>query len=807
MSRSRDIFVCYRREGDEWRGIVLYDRLRREFGEDRVFFDVDTLPPGAEFAKAIKSTLKSTQVLVALIGPHWSEAADKNGNRKLESPGDYVAVEIGTAFEQGIEVIPVLFDGASLPPAEELPEPLRPLPGRNYVRFQAEYVEPGLARLVAQIRTILDRAPTPGERPAPTPRPLPPIGLLPPKPLVFGRTKEIDRLLAHLSAKEPWPVPVVGGPGYGKSAVCIAALHRRAPIRRFGDRRYFVRCDGAPEAGAMVTLMASSLGLRSASDEVLPQVVAKLRQGPAALVLDNLETPWESDEDATVELLRMLAAIQPLVLIASIRGKVRPPGIDWAASVDVEPLNVEPARKLFLAVAGHQYVGDRHLDALVKEQDGVPLSLHLVAQLAQGEPNLAGLWQRWEARRHVPIRAERAFELSIWSPRTSEPGRRLLRLLGVLPNGIAYAEIANLLPECGQDAASNLRRVGLAFDERERIRVLQPIRSHVQRTYEPDPEDLMRAVRHYFERGSELGRRTGGPGGSEASAQLAAEIGNLDSLLNLRFGSDDPRPAIDTAVSLSYFMRFSGLGYTRLLESAYEAATRLGDVRRRASVLKGIGQVAFVRSERDVAAARFQEARRLLEEELEEPDRQDDESRAECIKALGHIARADGQLELARVCYTDALELFTSLEGDVGRADSIAGLADLDSDRGRLDEAERRYLDAHERYVAAGHLRGIANCIADRGMIALLRGQPYDARSRFQVARPLYERVGHLHGLAKCDFGLADVAVAAEEFDLADQLFGDAAELYHQVGDQEMEARVNARRAEARGLRPGPGGA
>ncbi len=791
---SRDIFVCYRREGDEWRGIVLYDQLKREFGEGRVFFDVRSIRPGADFDSVIRAALTSIHVLVAVIGPNWADARDEAGNRKLHRSQDYVGVEIATALEQGVPVIPVLFDGAKLPSVDVLPEALKPLLGRQHIEVNAKNSDLGLAKLVGEIKDILDHAQAPVEQPSSDSRALSTSRLLPPRPRVFGRTREIKRLVAHLGAKQPLPVPVTGGPGHGKSAVCIAALHRTGPARRFGDRRYFVRCDGAPEAGAMVTLLASTLDLRSGPDEVLPQVIAGLAQKPAALVLDNLETPWESDEDATVELLGMLAAIPTLVLIASISGRVLPPGLDWADEVHVERLDLEPARQVFLAVAGRQHIGDPHLDDLVEEQDGVPLSLRLVARLAQGEPHLAGLWQRWEAGSRVPVREERAFALSISSPRTSESGRRLLRILGVLPNGIMHAEVADLLPEGGQDAASNLRRVGLAFDERDRIRVLQPIRTHVRRTYEPDPDDLARAVRHYFQRGMELGRRAGGPGGAEASSQLAGEMGNLDSLLNLQFGSIDPRPAIDTAVALSYFMRFSGLGYTRLLESAYEAATRLGDIRRQASVLKGIGQVAFVRSERDVAAARFREARRLLEG-LEEPDRQDVESRAECIKALGHIARAEGQLGLAQSYYADALRLFTALDSNVGRADSMAGLADLDSDRGRLDEAEQHYVDAHELYVAAGHLRGIANCIADRGVIALRRGQPEDARSRFEAARPLYERVGHLHGLAKCDLGLADVAVAAEDLDLADELFGSAAELYHRVGDREMETQVETKRA------------
>jgi hypothetical protein len=65
------------------------------------------------------------------------------GTRCLDSPNDYVRIEIEAALKRDIRLVPVLVDGARMPAADDLPEPLRPLSGRNAVeithhRFGAE---------------------------------------------------------------------------------------------------------------------------------------------------------------------------------------------------------------------------------------------------------------------------------------------------------------------------------------------------------------------------------------------------------------------------------------------------------------------------------------------------------------------------------------------------------------------------------------------------------------------------------------------------------------------------------------------
>jgi tetratricopeptide (TPR) repeat protein len=100
--------------------------------------DVDTIEPGVDFAAAIAREVASCDVLIALIGPTWSTIADTRGRRKLDDPDDFVVLEIRTALEREIRVIPVLVDGAVMPDRCDLPEGLQSLARRNAVRLDHE---------------------------------------------------------------------------------------------------------------------------------------------------------------------------------------------------------------------------------------------------------------------------------------------------------------------------------------------------------------------------------------------------------------------------------------------------------------------------------------------------------------------------------------------------------------------------------------------------------------------------------------------------------------------------------------------
>ncbi|WP_433782590.1 tetratricopeptide repeat protein [Actinomycetospora sp. CA-101289] len=562
-------------------------------------------------------------------------------------------------------------------------------------------------------------------------------------------------------------------------------------MNKYGGRRYFIYCNAATSAVAVTNAIASALGLFAGSTNALPQVLAELSRAPAVLVLDNVETPWESDELGTVNLLLALSAVPGLALVSSIRGHHRPRDVPWNSSIRVSPLPIEHAKKLFLDVAGDELRDDPHVDALLEMQDGVPLAIRLLGTLAEGQPSLAGLWAEWIAGRETSRKlglsdltsAEMTYEVSFASRRTGADGRRLLSLLSILPNGVDWAALDVLLPNRGIGAASNLCRVGLAFDERHRLRALQPIRSYVRRSHPPSLDDVQTTSNYYLRLGEELGRQAGEPGGADAIDRLANEIGNVNTLLKMGFDSPDPTRAIDAAVAISSFIRFSGLGSTLMLDDARSSAARINDAGREAHALLGIGAIAFVRAQYERANRSYSDGR-ILFESLD-----DQMGTADCIKGLAHVARAEGKLDHARAAYREARDIYAEIKHGVGIADSVAGLADLDFDQGDMASAESRYAEARA-YYEASHMRGVANCLAALGEISLRRAQHDLAHERFLNARPLYAQVGHVHGVAKCELGLGRVAFARGNFEQALSLYEAAEELYLRVGARREQAEA-----------------
>src|SRR5207245_2645544 len=109
-----DIFISYRRSGDEWAAGRICDRLEHEFGPDRVFFDTLAIEPGEDFVDAIGTKIDACKVLLAVIGPSWLD----NLARRLLDRNDFLRIEISEALKRGVRVIPVLIDGSKMPPEE-----------------------------------------------------------------------------------------------------------------------------------------------------------------------------------------------------------------------------------------------------------------------------------------------------------------------------------------------------------------------------------------------------------------------------------------------------------------------------------------------------------------------------------------------------------------------------------------------------------------------------------------------------------------------------------------------------------------
>jgi TIR domain len=149
------IFINYRRDDSSATAGRLNDRLALEFGRKSLFMDVDNMPAGVDFVAHLNTRVAACDVFLAVIGPHWLEAKDASGRRRLADPDDYVSIEIAAALQRDIRVIPVLVDGASVPSSDELPEPLKPLTRRHAIEVRNSHFGRDAEALAEKVREAL----------------------------------------------------------------------------------------------------------------------------------------------------------------------------------------------------------------------------------------------------------------------------------------------------------------------------------------------------------------------------------------------------------------------------------------------------------------------------------------------------------------------------------------------------------------------------------------------------------------------------------------------------------------------------
>lgn len=115
------IFVSYRRADTQPITDRVYARLAQVFGEKSLFRDVDSIPLAQDFRAAIEKAIILADVLIVVIGQDWLDSVDVNGARRLENPIDAVRLEVETGMRHAKLIVPLLVNGAAMPPADRLP--------------------------------------------------------------------------------------------------------------------------------------------------------------------------------------------------------------------------------------------------------------------------------------------------------------------------------------------------------------------------------------------------------------------------------------------------------------------------------------------------------------------------------------------------------------------------------------------------------------------------------------------------------------------------------------------------------------
>ncbi len=147
------LFISYRRTDSADVCGRIHDRLRQVFPDIRR--DVHALLPGLDFVTQLEEEVTACDVCLVVIGPSWVEARSDRGERRILQAEDFVRIEIRSALERGIPVIPVLVNDAELPQPDQLPEDLRPLLRRHAVQIHPDPdFHPSMDRFIDDLRRL-----------------------------------------------------------------------------------------------------------------------------------------------------------------------------------------------------------------------------------------------------------------------------------------------------------------------------------------------------------------------------------------------------------------------------------------------------------------------------------------------------------------------------------------------------------------------------------------------------------------------------------------------------------------------------
>jgi predicted Rossmann-fold nucleotide-binding protein len=165
LAETPDVFVSYRRSDAPAAAGRLAHDLAEHFGQRRVFLDIQGIAPSRAWDQSIEGALQQCKVGVIVIGRQWLAPGRDGQTSRLHEKDDEVRKEIAELLRLKKAIFPVLVEGARLPEALDLPDPLVPL-----LRFQATAIDNGswavtMNLLIREMQAVIQGADVP-RRPA-----------------------------------------------------------------------------------------------------------------------------------------------------------------------------------------------------------------------------------------------------------------------------------------------------------------------------------------------------------------------------------------------------------------------------------------------------------------------------------------------------------------------------------------------------------------------------------------------------------------------------------------------------------------
>ncbi|KAJ7264353.1 hypothetical protein C8J57DRAFT_1069977, partial [Mycena rebaudengoi] len=372
---------------------------------------------------------------------------------------------------------------------------------------------------------------------------------LPPSPQIFhGREAELQDVV-NILIQDSAHIAILSAGGMGKTILATAALHNPQVEAKY-SHRYFVPCHSSLTCTELAATIADYIGLEKGSNMANKIAHHFAHAPPSLLILDNLETPWESlsSRSEVEEFLSLLTDVSHLGLMITLRGAERPSKVKWTKPflAPLKPLSNVAAQQTFYAVAddGHD---DASVIKLLELTGNLPLAVSLIASVADSE-GCAQALSRWklESTRMLSDGYDQrssldiSIMLSYTSSRMTPGAQDLLSILSLLPDGLADPDLVQAklpIPDILACKAT-LIQTALAFvGQDQHLKVLVPIREHILHIH-PPKDALKLKLRKHFHQVLDLWNQFKDFNVADILPQISRNLGNCNSVLHDGLGPE-----------------------------------------------------------------------------------------------------------------------------------------------------------------------------------------------------------------------------------------------------------------------------
>jgi predicted ATPase/DNA-binding SARP family transcriptional activator len=607
---------------------------------------------------------------------------------------------------------------------------------------------------------------------------------------LVARREALDALADSL--RSGGLVTVVGPAGAGKSRLAAEAAARAESW--LGPHVWWVELDAVRPGRAI-----AATGRVLAAPDVpglapLDGIVARLREAPSLLVLDNCEHVL--DEVAT--LVADLLERSPRTRVLTTSREILRVGGERVHRLG--GLELEPAAQLFCERAVLPPDDSDAVAEIVARLDGLPLAIELAAAKT-GSVSVAELSRGLHERltlleggpRDAPAR-QRTLEAALdWSyDLRSSDEQRVLRRLAIFPGSFEASAAAAVGGDGVLPALARLVDASLVAADPPRYRLLMTVRTYArERLRETDEEDdALRCHRAaYLELAEALDHNMTGDGLAEWLVRGRLEHENFLFALRGSLSRGDADAAITLAARLAIF--WFRIGFIRdgraLLERALAAATPGGSVWPRA--LYGRALLAH--------ADNAPETRAFAKAAVRAAERAEEGELLACGLALhGHGLMMAGRLDEARTQLHRARSVAIAAGSQEGIGFTGQLLGNLALAAGDLDTAGDLLMRARDHYRRTRVTLDAGYTLIDLARVRLAQGRFDDARATAGEAVADFRRRGDPRGVAGALLCLGQAYAALGQSERAQPVLAEAQSLADQWGFVRPSAQPDELRQE-----------